>query len=87
MGEESSCELEAQSGFAYEQNYYGGGEMISEIWSLICEVALWGWVGAAIFLIIYSFPTRGKFSKRPAMVWGGLLMLFYVFWIVGMIMA
>lgn len=61
-----------------------GGEMISETWALICEIGLWGWIGAAMGLILNSFPIRGEFNKRPAIIWGGSLVLFYALWIVGM---
>ena len=59
--------------------------MISELWSLLCEIALWCWIASAIGFIFSAFPSRDNFRKGPATVWGGCLILFYAFWVVGMV--
>jgi hypothetical protein len=54
---------------------------------LICEISLWGWIAAAVGLIMHAFPSRDTFRKRPAVVWGGCLLFFYALWIAGMLKA
>jgi hypothetical protein len=55
------------------------------MWTLVCEISLWGWIGATFLFILHSFPSRNVFNVRPATVWGGSLVLFYAIWIVGML--
>jgi hypothetical protein len=55
------------------------------MWSLVCEIGLWGWIGATIVLIARSFPSRAVFRIKAAAVWGGCLVAFYFLWIVGML--
>jgi len=59
--------------------------MKSELWSLLCEISLWCWIASAIGFILAAFPSRDNFTKGPAAVWGGCLILFYVFWVTGMV--
>jgi len=61
--------------------------MIHEGWALLCEFGLWGWVAAAVGLILHAFPRRDAMEKGPAALWGGALLLFYVVWCVGMLNA
>lgn len=61
--------------------------MNGDIWGLICEMGLWLWVFAAVGFILSSFPSRDSFRKGPAAVWGGCLILFFAFWIAGMLNA
>jgi len=61
--------------------------MMSEAWALACEIALWGWIGAAIGLILHAFPCRNAFNKRAAAAWGGGLVFLYGLWIVSMLMT
>ena len=59
--------------------------MINDPWSLICEISLWAWIGAAIGFILRSFPSRDGFNNRAAVVWGGCLIFLYTLWIAGML--
>jgi len=61
--------------------------MTNEAWALICEISLLGWIFAAVGLILNAFSSRDTWRQGPAAVWGGCLLLFYAFWIVGMIKA
>jgi len=61
--------------------------MINEAWALICEISLWGWIFAAVGLILKAFPSRDTCRQGPAVAWGGCLILFYAIWIVSMIKA
>lgn len=59
--------------------------MTNEAWALLCEIGLWGWLAAAIGLILHAFPSRNEFRKGPAAAWGGCLVLLYALWVVGML--
>jgi hypothetical protein len=61
--------------------------MKPEVWALFCEISLWLWVASAVGLIMTAFPSRDVIRKRPAVIWGGFFLLFYAFWIVGMLRA
>ncbi len=60
---------------------------MSEAWAIVTIVGFAGWLSATLFLLFTSFPERGRFEKRPAMVWGGVLAVFYVVWIAGLLNA
>ena len=61
--------------------------MLNEGWAMLSQIGLWGWIFAAVGLILRSFPSRGEFRAGVASRWGGALALFYLFWIVGMVNA
>jgi hypothetical protein len=61
--------------------------MIHENWALFSEIGLWGWIAAAVGLILQAFPDRDTIKKVPAALWGGSLLVFYVIWCVGMLNA
>jgi hypothetical protein len=61
--------------------------MINEIWALICEISFWAWSGSVIVLILNSFPSRNEVTRRSVFVWGISFLIFYAFWIVGMLNA
>jgi hypothetical protein len=46
-----------------------------------------GWLIAALIFIFRVFPSRGEFTARPAIIWGAVLSLSYLLWIVGMLNA
>jgi len=58
--------------------------MIHEGWGLICVVGFWGWALATVGFIFKGFPSGGVFKARPAALWGGIVVLFFIIWIVGM---
>lgn len=58
--------------------------MMSDLWSLVCLVGLWGWVLSACLLLAKAFPSRGVFLARPALVWGGAFAVCYALWLAGM---
>lgn len=53
-------------------------------WSIVCLAGLWGFVAATVGLILQGFPARGRFQRRPALLWGGALICFFMVWMVGM---
>jgi hypothetical protein len=59
--------------------------MIHEGWAIVCIVGVWGWILSGTGFILKVFPRRDKFQHRPAAIWGGSFILFYVLWVVGMI--
>jgi hypothetical protein len=58
--------------------------MVNEGWGFICVVGFWGWVLATVGFIFKGFPSGGVFNARPAALWGGIIALFFIIWIVGM---
>jgi hypothetical protein len=67
------------------ENILYRSEMINETWALICEISFWGWGGSVIGLILNSFPARNKIKVKSVFVWGISFLVFYAFWIVGML--
>ena len=61
--------------------------MRNEIWALVCEMSLWGWVASVIGLILNSFPSHNVFKPRPAVMWSMCFLVLYFVWVVGMIKA
>lgn len=61
--------------------------MINEYWGLISQLGLWGWIFAVIIFIHYAFPSLDHFMKRDALRWGIVSLIFFAFWITGMILA
>lgn len=60
---------------------------MGEAWGIVTIVGFAGWLTAALTFLFTSFPERGRFEKRPAMVWGGVLAVFYAVWIAGLLNA
>lgn len=60
---------------------------MNEVWAIVTIAGFAGWLSAALFFLFTSFPEQGRFEKRPAMVWGSVLAVFYAVWIVGLLNA
>ncbi len=56
-------------------------------WSVVREVGFFGWVGAVIGFIIQVFQGEKGFVVRRALGWGGLFLISYAIWIIGMLKA
>ncbi|MFH1624726.1 MAG: hypothetical protein ABID54_06165 [Pseudomonadota bacterium] len=56
-------------------------------WSVILEVGFLGWIGCIIGFIFRVFTGEKGFDGRRALLWGGVIIIFYALWIVGMIRA
>jgi tetratricopeptide (TPR) repeat protein len=56
-------------------------------WSIFLEVGFIGWIGCAIGFIFRVFTGEKGFDVRRALLWGGLIIIFYALWIVGMMRA
>jgi len=55
-------------------------------WTLILEVGFFGWIGSVIGLLMLGM-TDGEtlmFRPRPAILWGMMVVIFYIMWILGM---
>lgn len=50
-------------------------------------VGVWGWIGSLLVFIFRAFPSRGAFSVRSAMIWGGMIVIFFSCWLGGMLVA
>lgn len=62
-----------------------GVKMISEVWALICLAGFYGWILTTIGFIFKSFPVKGVFHGKSAVVWGGSVVFFYIIWLAGML--
>ena len=60
---------------------------MNEMWAIVTIIGFGGWLSATLLFLFRSFPERGRFEKRPAMVWGAVLVVFYAVWIAGMLNA
>ncbi|WP_205743269.1 hypothetical protein [Geobacter sp. FeAm09] len=54
---------------------------------MVTIVGFAGWLAAALIFLFAAFPERGRFEKRPAMVWGGVLAVCYAVWVAGLLNA
>lgn len=61
--------------------------MISQGWAIVCELGFLGWVSCAIGFIFRSFGENDEFFGRRAAFWGGLAVVFYGIWVLGMVNA
>ncbi|QEM68898.1 hypothetical protein FO488_12515 [Geobacter sp. FeAm09] len=60
---------------------------MNEAWGMVTIVGFAGWLAAALIFLFAAFPERGRFEKRPAMVWGGVLAVCYAVWVAGLLNA
>lgn len=56
-------------------------------WSIILEIGFWGWVSGTFLFIFRSFGPDYKIIPRQGIFWGGVVILFYAMWIIGMMKA
>ena len=56
-------------------------------WSILMEVGFIGWISCTIGFIFRVFTGEKGFDGRRALLWGGLIIIFYALWIVGMMRA
>ncbi|MDY7033221.1 MAG: hypothetical protein SVY10_15110 [Thermodesulfobacteriota bacterium] len=56
-------------------------------WSIFLEIGFLGWIGCAIGFIFRVFTGEKGFNGRRALLWGGLIVVFYAMWILGMMRA
>jgi len=61
--------------------------MMNEYWGLLSQLGLWGWIFTVIIFIHYAFPSVDHFMKRDAFRWGIVSLIFFAFWITGMVLA
>ncbi|MCK5504490.1 MAG: hypothetical protein KAJ10_04980 [Thermodesulfovibrionia bacterium] len=61
--------------------------MINQGWALACELGFLGWVGCTIGFIFRAFGDNDAFYGRRALFWGGLVVIFYALWVLGMVRA
>ncbi len=59
--------------------------MINQGWAIICELGFVGWVSCTIGFVFRSFGDDDAFYAKRALFWGGLVVLFYAFWVLGMV--
>jgi hypothetical protein len=60
---------------------------MNELWAVVTIIGLMGWLSSTLLFIFRSFPEQGRFEKRPALVWGGALVISYAVWIAGLLNA
>jgi hypothetical protein len=59
--------------------------MMHEGWAIVCVVGFWGWVFATIGFILKAFPSASSFSGKIAAMWGGVVIICYLLWFMGML--
>lgn len=60
---------------------------MNEVWAIVTIAGFAGWLFATMIFLFRSFPERGRFEKRPAMVWGAVMVVSYAVWIAGLLNA
>lgn len=56
-------------------------------WSIILEIGFWGWIAGTLIFILKAFNSEHKIIMKRGLFWGGVVILFYALWIIGMINA
>src|SRR6266446_2396846 len=46
-------------------------------WSILLEIGFLGWVSATVGLIWYVVDENGNFARRPGLLWGSLIAVFF----------
>jgi hypothetical protein len=57
---------------------------MSTLWSMLALAGVWGFVGCTTGFILQAFPARDRFQRGQGVIWGSLLLLFFLAWMVGM---
>jgi hypothetical protein len=60
---------------------------MNEYWGLVAQAGLWGWIVAVLILIHTSFPADNCFVIKSAVKWWVISLVFFAFWITGMLCA
>jgi hypothetical protein len=61
--------------------------VVNENWALLCEIGFWGWTLSVIGLLIQTFTQNTVINKISTTLWGFVSVVFYFFWIYGMVSA
>ncbi len=56
-------------------------------WALVLELGFVGWITATAGFIWFGFTAHGSLGGRRALLWGGLMVIGFAAWIVGMALA
>ena len=62
---------------------------LSTFWSIIVEIGFLGWLGSMLGFIMFACQGNGKpaFRTSRGRGWGGLALIFFTLWIIGMVKA
>jgi hypothetical protein len=62
---------------------------LSTFWSIIVEIGFLGWIGSMLGFIMFAYQGNGKAALRTSrgLGWGGLALIFFALWIIGMVKA
>ena len=61
--------------------------MINDQWAAVAVFSFWAWVFSCIGFILQSFPRQHLFIPKTAAIWGGVSVLSFCAWLVGMLNA
>ena len=61
--------------------------MSNDVWSIVLLIGLIGWMTSTLIFIFRAFPGPDRFEVRPARLWGGSVLLFFMVWIIGLLNA
>ena len=53
-------------------------------WSILLEIGFLGWVGATVGLIWHVVDEEGNLVRRPGVLCGSLIAVFFALWLIGM---
>lgn len=77
--------MEAKDRLGFPEDIGEKSLMVNEVWGVVTETALWGWMVAVIIFIWKAFAPGAFLAK--AWRWGVLLVMMYTIWICGMLNA
>ncbi len=61
--------------------------MVNENWVLLCEIGFWGWIVSVIGLLVHTYTQNTDRNHTPSLLWGLVSVVFFLFWIYGMVSA
>ncbi len=61
--------------------------MSDDIWSIVLLSGVVSWIVSSIAFMFYSFPRKGEFVAKSAIRWGGVSLVSFLVWILGLLNA
>jgi len=61
--------------------------MSHDIWSIVLLSGVVSWIVSSIAFMFYAFPRKGEFVVKSAIRWGGISLVSFLVWVLGLLNA
>lgn len=61
--------------------------MSDDIWSIVLLSGVVSWIVSSIAFMFYALPRKGEFVVKSAIRWGGISLISFIVWILGLLNA